>query len=65
MEWQIYSSAHSLDAMDINSAMVILESGMLAFPIPDVNPPTAKRLSNVLAAIGYWMFCMRFNRRHL
>jgi len=50
MEWQIYSGTHSLDAMDINSAMVVFESGMLAFPIPNVNPPTAKRLSNVLAA---------------
>lgn len=51
MERQIHSGAHSLEAMDVRTAMVVVEPGMVSFPSPaDVSAPTAKRVGSIIAA---------------
>jgi hypothetical protein len=51
MERQIQAGAHSMEAMDVNSAMVLVDASDPSFPSPpNVAAPTAKRLAFVIAA---------------
>jgi hypothetical protein len=51
LERQIYTGAHSLDAMDVHQAMAVVEHGAESFPIAaDISVPTAKKLSTIISA---------------
>jgi hypothetical protein len=50
MERQIQSGAHSMEAMDVHMAMVLVDPSKIALPtLPDVVPATAKWLTSVIA----------------
>ena len=51
LERQIYTGAHSLDAMDVHQAMAIVEQGAESFPTAaNISVPTAKKLSTIISA---------------
>jgi hypothetical protein len=51
MERQIQSGVHSMEAMDVHMAMVLVNPSKTSLPSPpDVTPSTAKWLTSVIAA---------------
>jgi hypothetical protein len=51
MERQILSGVHSMEAMDVHSAMVLVDPSKISLPSPpDVTAPTAKCLTSIMAA---------------